>query len=82
MSWAGPREGCHEATHCYVGRRPCGHWLSVVVDAPAQPEMVGDEVRAMVQDGCRVERMTIAEFRAWHAREYCSCESPPCTGPR
>lgn len=53
------------ATHCYIGRHAeCGHVRSVIVDDDKIAKHVATFTARMIRDGLKVERVTIADFKA------------------
>lgn len=50
------------STHVYVGRKPCGCVVAVVVDA--QDKQTGKDVGKFIANGLVVERMTEEAFGA------------------
>jgi hypothetical protein len=52
-----------KATHVYVGRKPCGCIVAVVVDEPKYPKDTGKDVAAFIRRGYTVERITLEELR-------------------
>jgi hypothetical protein len=57
------------ATHVYVGRKPCGCIVAVVVDT--QDKQTGKDVGKFIANGLAVERMTNEAFEA--VKAGCAC---------
>lgn len=59
------------STHAYIGRKPCGCVVALVVDEPRWKRDTAKTVARYVLDGYAVERLTVAEATA--ALRRCDC---------
>ena len=65
----------NDATHAYVGYRPCGHPVSLMVDMPDDRKTTASWVAQEIRDGHRIELVTIERAREIGVT-YCSCVQP------
>lgn len=53
-----------DATHAYVGFRPCGCLVFASVDLPDEPKRTAKNVAEAIRDGLRIERQALEVVRA------------------
>lgn len=61
-----------EATHSYIGIKPCGCVVAAVVDSPSMKQEASKALAEWVQGGLTIERVTHQEVRERFT--VCECD--------